>query len=306
MSINLSNVPEKNRHNFDKADGTTVLGSPYDFSSVMHYGARDFAINSNINVITTKPAGQSVGQRDGPSNLDIIKLRLLYQCVSGPRNYADYQANPCTSDCKCWEGATGCNGNNAACQGSLVCSNNQCVVGGGGGGTTGGCTDFPDWLDSDRDGCAAYKANNWCEQYGNDFADIVTGKTANEACCHCGGGSTSGPTFYQFKNAKDPSKCLDLRSSSTTNGNRIILKECNGTPAQQWWVDSNWYIRSAVNTNKCSKFTLAAKLVLRLPCSHFTIFYSSVVGTAGLTTAGTDLIINDWYASNDPLSCQKY
>lgn len=263
MTINLSNVPEKNRHNFDKAPGTAVLGSSYDYGSVMHYGRTAFAVNSNIDTITPKQSGQTLGQRNGPSNLDIIKLRLLYQCTSGTRNFADYQANLCTSDCKCWQGATGCNGNDEACQDSLVCSNNECVTADTGGGTTGGCTDLDGWVDSDGDGCDWYEANpGSCESFGNDYANAVSGKTANEACCFCGGGSLGGVTFLEFENAESPNTCLDLRSSGTNNGNRIMLYECNGTPAQKWWVDSNYYIRSAINTNKCSKCLLGVGLVM--------------------------------------------
>lgn len=275
----------------------------------MHYGASDFSTNGST-VITTKPSGQPIGQRDGLSDLDVIKLRLLYQCISGPRNYGDYLNNICTSDCKCWEGATGCNGNNAACQGELVCTNNVCSTGGGGtdctnsagwvdsdgdgcdfyettenacalyggdyenngetandacckcgggstgGGPTGGCSDIQGWVDAENDGCDVYEENaGFCEAYGDDFGNLNSGKTANEACCFCGGGSIGGVTFLEFRNGENSNSCLDLRFASTTNGNRIWLYECNGSAAQKWYVDSNFYIRSAVNTNKCSKYS---------------------------------------------------
>lgn len=53
---------------------------------------------------------------------------------------------------------------------------------------TPGCSNSPaNWRDSDSDDCAFYAEGSNCADYGNDFAGI-DGKTANEACCICGGG----------------------------------------------------------------------------------------------------------------------
>jgi len=52
-----------------------LLGTPYDYGSVMHYGATDFAINKNIKTITTKQSGVSIGQRTGVSDMDVTKGR---------------------------------------------------------------------------------------------------------------------------------------------------------------------------------------------------------------------------------------
>ena len=64
---------------------------------------------------------------NGLSNGDILLLRLLYQCNSGPRTYEDYKINPCTEDCKCWKDAFGCSTNDFVCQGTLKCHANQCI-----------------------------------------------------------------------------------------------------------------------------------------------------------------------------------
>ncbi len=120
-----------------------------------------------------------------------------------------------------------------------------------------------------------YEVNNACSEYGNVPGADAFGKTANEACCICGGGSFSGGvTFLEFRSNEISTECLDLYAASTTNGNRIIQYGCNGTPGQQWFVDSNFYIRSALDTNKC------------------------IVGSSGSTAAGTNLIIHDCI-SND-------
>eukprot|EP01083_Nonionella_stella_P076904 209757_1 len=54
-----------------------------------------------------------------------------------------------------------------------------------------GCTDSPlDWYDNrvsrDEHDCVWYSKGSRCEEYGDDYAN--DGKTANEACCACGGG----------------------------------------------------------------------------------------------------------------------
>ena len=59
-------------------------------------------------------------------------------------------------------------------------------------------------------------------------------------------------------------KCLDLPSADTTNGNGIILYQCNGGVGQQWWVDSNGYIRSAANPHKCSKCSIGPHILLSI------------------------------------------
>lgn len=55
----------------------------------------------------------------------------------------------------------------------------------------GVCADFPeDWNDQFGSfyDCAWYAEGSNCERFGDDYAN--DGKTANEACCACGGGST--------------------------------------------------------------------------------------------------------------------
>ncbi len=159
VRINLSNVNPKNRHNFDIASGSSLLDSEYDYSSLMHYEKYDFAIDASVETIIPLQSGVSaLGQREGLTSDDIAKIHLLYQCISGPRNLESYKNDPCTVDCPCWEGATGCNGVDAACRTGLICSNNQCVIGtstgGGGVGTTDeSCTDVPGWIDAEGDGC---------------------------------------------------------------------------------------------------------------------------------------------------------
>ena len=280
VTINLDNIIEKYRHNFDKRFASKDLGAPYEYGSVLHYSRNAFAIDGTNDTVIAKDPTAVLGQREGATVQDLLDIRLLYQCLSGPRDWSAYQDNLCTFDCKCWEGATGCNGNDDWCQGGLACQDNKCVRGSGGGGDAGGgCTDVVGWEDIDGDGCDWYEENNVvddaCNKYGDDYANDVTGTTAKEACCVCGGGSLAGATFWTLRNLDTPVMCLDLSFSSTRNGNKIVHYECNDGPAQKWWIDSNSYIRSALDTNKC------------------------IVGAKGATENGTQLMINDCFANDD-------
>ena len=55
-------------------------GVEYDFGSLMHYSK--FQGNNRPGVETIKPKDPSVdiGQRKGPSKLDIEQARLMYKC----------------------------------------------------------------------------------------------------------------------------------------------------------------------------------------------------------------------------------
>ena len=181
VTINLQNIQPGRESNFEKRTASNNLGSQYDYGSVMHYGERAFSKNGQ----TTISAPQNIGQRDGADEEDILQMRLLYQCTSGARSVAQYNANRCSSDCKCWEAASGCNGNSDACQGALVCSNDRCVQ----PNTGGSCNDSPTgWYDADGSDydCDWYGQGTNCNQHGDGYANF--GKTANEACCACGGG----------------------------------------------------------------------------------------------------------------------
>jgi hypothetical protein len=65
---------------------------------------------------------------------------------------------------------------------------------------------------------------------------------------------TPTPNFYELKSGLSTSSqswCFDLANGDTTNGTPIWLWPCNGTNAQHWTIDSEHYIRSKIDTNKC-------------------------------------------------------
>ena len=56
------------------------------------------------------------------------------------------------------------------------------------------CSDKPsNWIADNYFTCDNIKLNSWCSTYGS--SEIGTDrKTANQACCACGGGNTASPT----------------------------------------------------------------------------------------------------------------
>merc|ERR1712128_280378 len=59
---------------------TTACDLPYDYTSVMHYSARSFAIDSNQDVMTAKDGSVTALGNTELSELDKQKLQCLYQC----------------------------------------------------------------------------------------------------------------------------------------------------------------------------------------------------------------------------------
>jgi len=209
VNIQLENVRDGYSHNFNKKLTSKDLGNAYDYGSVMHYPKNAFSKNGQATITALKPTnGAIMGQRSEADTQDIIDIRLLYQCAGGSRTLSEYNNNRCTADCKCWENEFGCNGDNNACQGSLVCSNNKCVDGNGGGGpspATGSPTVSPGftcedsisgWYDSGglTYNCAWYAegVRDRCAEDGDKYRN--QGKTANEVCCTCGGGGPRTPS----------------------------------------------------------------------------------------------------------------
>ena len=71
------------RGNFKRYSGSAVdvQGIPYDFDSLMHYGAYGFAINRNIPVIQPRSSSISInrfGQLSRLSSYDIMQVNIKY------------------------------------------------------------------------------------------------------------------------------------------------------------------------------------------------------------------------------------
>uniref|UniRef100_A0A8D0L2I1 Metalloendopeptidase n=1 Tax=Sphenodon punctatus TaxID=8508 RepID=A0A8D0L2I1_SPHPU len=80
VQIRWEYVIPRERGNFEKMNSNN-LGLPYDYSSVMHYSAYDFSSTPREATIVPIPdSSVPIGQRDGLSNLDVVKINKLYNC----------------------------------------------------------------------------------------------------------------------------------------------------------------------------------------------------------------------------------
>ena len=72
------------KYAFDIERGVDSLGTPYDFESMMHYGAYAFSKNRRETITTIDRSKQRlIGQRNGFSKIDIQQINLLYSCPGG-------------------------------------------------------------------------------------------------------------------------------------------------------------------------------------------------------------------------------
>nr|BAI68361.1 hatching enzyme [Paracheirodon innesi] len=79
VTINWKNIDPTMQYNFNK-ENTNNLNTPYDYSSVMHYGKTAFTING-LDTITPIPnASVQIGQRVDLSTIDILRINTLYKC----------------------------------------------------------------------------------------------------------------------------------------------------------------------------------------------------------------------------------
>ncbi|KAF4086667.1 hypothetical protein AMELA_G00086870 [Ameiurus melas] len=79
VTILWENIIEGQKHNFKKYE-TNNLNTVYDYDSVMHYGRYAFSEDGSPTIIPKPDPNIPIGQRDGPSQLDIHKINLLYNC----------------------------------------------------------------------------------------------------------------------------------------------------------------------------------------------------------------------------------
>ncbi|XP_028971386.2 high choriolytic enzyme 1 [Esox lucius] len=79
VTIVWDNIVQGQEHNFKKYK-TNNLNTIYDYSSVMHYGRYAFSEDGGPTIIPKPDPWIPIGQRDGPSHLDIHKINLLYDC----------------------------------------------------------------------------------------------------------------------------------------------------------------------------------------------------------------------------------
>ncbi|XP_056614026.1 hatching enzyme 1.2-like [Triplophysa dalaica] len=80
VKINWEFISPDMAYNFQK-ENTNNLNTPYDYGSVMHYGRTAFTTQAGRETITPIPdASVLIGQTQGLSNIDILKINKLYGC----------------------------------------------------------------------------------------------------------------------------------------------------------------------------------------------------------------------------------
>lgn len=78
VKINNENILDGREGNFQRLE-TNNLNVPYDYASLMHYGAKDFSKNGKDTITPLSPA-QTIGQRIRMSDNDVLKINKLYSC----------------------------------------------------------------------------------------------------------------------------------------------------------------------------------------------------------------------------------
>lgn len=82
VTIYWNNIIPAMKFNFQKHSSSRIdsFNVPYDYDSVMHYGAYAFARYRGVRTIQSKPAGKRLGQRNGLSDKDKLQVQRLYGC----------------------------------------------------------------------------------------------------------------------------------------------------------------------------------------------------------------------------------
>ncbi|XP_030261152.1 low choriolytic enzyme-like [Sparus aurata] len=79
IKINWDNINPHFTLNFKKQD-TNNLNTPYDYSSIMHYGRTAFGTRRSETIIPIPDTSVVIGKRDGLSKIDILRVNKLYKC----------------------------------------------------------------------------------------------------------------------------------------------------------------------------------------------------------------------------------
>ncbi|XP_015803588.1 low choriolytic enzyme-like [Nothobranchius furzeri] len=79
VRINWNNIMESAGVNFRKMN-TDNLNTPYDYSSVMHYGRTAFGIRRAETITPIPNPNVPIGQRVGMSEMDFFRVNTLYKC----------------------------------------------------------------------------------------------------------------------------------------------------------------------------------------------------------------------------------
>lgn len=79
VKIIWENISEGHESNFFKYDESEVTdyGIAYDYESIMHYSGKAFSKNGNSTIVAVRNV-TTLGQREGFTDKDVTKLKLMY------------------------------------------------------------------------------------------------------------------------------------------------------------------------------------------------------------------------------------
>ncbi|XP_045468360.1 hatching enzyme 1.2-like [Harmonia axyridis] len=90
VTIGFGNIKPGHDSNFKKASAETTndFGVTYDYRSVMHYSEHAFSRNGKPTIVPKESvAVGKMGQREGFSRKDLIKLNAMYNCPDIPAEF---------------------------------------------------------------------------------------------------------------------------------------------------------------------------------------------------------------------------
>lgn len=235
---------------------------PYDYTSVMHYGAYAFSHNGQRTIQTKNSQYQNIiGKAPGLSFRDIKLANLMYQCGSHCKGKScpgqGYLDKNCECICpgpnsyqptkKCSGGGGGGGGNkdcvdkNESCKywaSKGECKNNpnymlvnckkSCKKCGGGGGGGGGDENKGDCVDK-NESCNYWASNGEC-QNNPDYMLV----NCKKSCKNCSGGGGGG---------EDKGDCVDKHENCAVWAKN---DECNKNPAYM-------HVNCKKSCKKCKK-----------------------------------------------------
>nr|BAM93574.1 hatching enzyme [Culaea inconstans] len=79
VTIQWDNISSGMEYNFVKQESDN-LNTPYDYTSVMHYGKTAFANPGTESIIPIPDSTVPIGQRLAMSDIDILRIKRLYEC----------------------------------------------------------------------------------------------------------------------------------------------------------------------------------------------------------------------------------
>ncbi|KAL4218034.1 peptidase M12A [Mactra antiquata] len=227
LHVNWDNIIAGYLSNFQFTDWGNInnLGIPYDFGSVMHYKAHQFAKGSHITIETNDPLYQNtIGQRQELSFFDAKLANLVYcadtcneSMLSSPCQNEGYQDPKNCTKCRCPDGLSGdfCQQvapSNGLCGGTIQLSPNTIA--------TISSVGYPDsyepnikcyWLVQSPNGTAInikFKEpfmNTDCRLCEEDFVEVRfkdnLGITGARFCCQQHIDNLTGPIVSHFNHA---------------------------------------------------------------------------------------------------------